>query len=156
MPDIVTSEKRSQMMSGIKGKNTKPELLVRKALHKIGFRYLLHVRYLVGKPDLVFPKYKAVLFINGCFWHGHNCDLFKWPSSNVEFWQKKISRNRENDKKAIEKLLEGKGRVGIIWECALKGKKRISFDRFLSKTVKWLKSETITFEIRGNETSYFS
>ena len=93
MVDVVTPEKRSAMMSGIKGKNTKPEFIVRKALFKRGFRYTLHNKNLPGKPDLVFARYKAVVFVNGCFWHGHNCHLFKWPKSNPEFWKEKITNN---------------------------------------------------------------
>lgn len=90
MADVVTPEKRSKMMSGIQGKNTKPELTIRKGLHALGFRYRLHGKTLPGKPDLVFPKYKAVIFIHGCFWHAHHCHLFKWPSTRVDFWQEKI------------------------------------------------------------------
>lgn len=148
MADIVSSEKRSQMMAGIKGKNTKPELLVRKALHKLGFRYRLHVKQLPGKPDLVFPKYKAVLFVHGCFWHGHDCHLFKWPSSKTEFWQKKITRNQEIDRLTIEKLHKEGWRTGIIWECALKGKKRRLFDDVIQETVRWLNTQEQYFQIR--------
>nr|WP_307190518.1 very short patch repair endonuclease [Bathymodiolus platifrons methanotrophic gill symbiont] len=92
---MVSRKKRSQMMAGIKGKDTKPELLIRKALHKKGFRYKLHDKSLSGKPDMVFPRYKSLIFINGCFWHGHDCHLFKWPSSKSEFWKEKITKNKE-------------------------------------------------------------
>ena len=101
MADIVDKKTRSKMMAGIKGKNTKPEMLIRKALFAKGLRYRLHDKNLPGKPDLVFPKYKAVIFVQGCFWHGHDCHLFKWPTSNKEYWRNKINRNREVDKLKI-------------------------------------------------------
>src|SRR6218665_3748298 len=102
MVDRVSRSKRSQMMAGIKGKNTKPEILVRSSLFKRGFRYVLHNSRLPGKPDLVFPKFKAVIFVNGCFWHAHTCHLFKWPSSNIEFWDQKIKDNLKRDIRNLE------------------------------------------------------
>ena len=99
MTDVVNKQTRSRMMSGIKSKNTKPELIIRKALFKKGFRFKLHDKSLPGKPDLVLPKYDAVIFIHGCFWHQHNCHLFKWPSTRPEFWETKIHRNVEVDKR---------------------------------------------------------
>ena len=93
MADVVDRKTRSRMMSGIRGKNTRPELLIRKGLHARGFRFRLHDKRLPGKPDLVLPKYSAVIFVHGCFWHGHDCHLFKWPQSRREFWRKKITRN---------------------------------------------------------------
>lgn len=110
------------MMSGIRGKNTKPEILVRKLLHKRGFRFRLHRKDLPGKPDLVFPRYHAVLFVHGCFWHAHSCKYFRWPSSNPEFWKSKISRNQLNDEASVSELLRLGWRVAIVWECALRGK----------------------------------
>ena len=89
MSDIISPPKRSDIMSKIRGKNTKPEILVRKFLFSQGFRYRLNVKTLPGKPDIVLPKYKTVIFINGCFWHGHNCKKGKLPSSNIDFWRKK-------------------------------------------------------------------
>lgn len=117
MTDIVDSATRSRMMSGIRGKNTKPELVVRSLLHKQGFRYRLHRRDLPGRPDIVLPKYRAVIFIHGCFWHGHGCKYFKWPSTREEFWQKKIRRNQHNDAEAQRTLLLEGWRVGVVWEC---------------------------------------
>ena len=101
MVDVVSKEKRSKMMSGIRYKDTKPEIIIRKALHAKGFRYSLHNNKLPGKPDIVLPKYNAIIFIHGCFWHQHNCHLFKWPSTRPEFWQNKISGNKERDKQNI-------------------------------------------------------
>src|SRR3989338_9459797 len=97
MTDVVSKFTRRCMMAGIKGKNTRPEILVRKLLHSRGFRFRLHGRSLPGKPDLVFRKYKAVIFVNGCFWHRHNCHLFKWPLTRKEFWKIKIRSNKRND-----------------------------------------------------------
>lgn len=136
-------------MAAIRGKNTKPELLIRKALHHAGFRYRLHVRDLPGKPDLVFPKYRAVLFINGCFWHRHDCRLFKWPKTRKEFWEQKINGNLANDQRKTALLLEAGWRVGIIWECALKGKTRLPKDEVIQFLTTWLKSSQTRTEIQG-------
>lgn len=149
MADVVDSKTRSRMMSGIRGKDTEPELIIRKKLHALGFRYKLHDKKLPGKPDMVFPKYKAVIFVNGCFWHGHNCHLFKWPSSREEFWRNKITRTQEKDKENIEKLLQGGWRILQIWECAIKGKERLSIDEIIEKTAFWLKSSQLELDIRG-------
>ena len=91
--DIVTAQERSRMMAGIRGKNTKPELAIRSALHRLGIRFRLHDKGLPGKPDLVFPKYRAVVLVHGCFWHGHDCHLFRWPKTRSEFWRHKIGAN---------------------------------------------------------------
>jgi len=150
--DIVDPETRSRMMSGIRGKDTKPELLIRKGLHRLGFRYRLHVKGLPGKPDLVFPKYKAVIFVNGCFWHGHDCHLFKPPSTRPEFWKEKIKKNRKRDTDVIESLQESGWRTLCIWECSLKGKLRFKMNDILSEAACWLKSNVLTSDIRGNKT----
>lgn len=120
MVDVVDHATRSRMMSGIRGKNTKPEMLIRAQLHRRGFRFRLHVRELPGKPDIVFPRYHAVIFVHGCFWHGHNCSYFKWPTTRPDFWREKIERNRSNDLKAWQALQEMGWRVGIVWECAIR------------------------------------
>ncbi len=151
MADIVSPEKRSQMMSGIGPKNTKPEMVIRKGLHSQGFRYKLHVSNLPGKPDLVFPKYHAVIFVHGCFWHGHDCNLFKWPSTREEFWRIKINRNRQKDVESRAALFSAGWRVGIIWECALKGKARLQADDLIKKISEWLISSSIFQEIQGTE-----
>ncbi|GAM11344.1 putative very short patch repair endonuclease [Geobacter sp. OR-1] len=124
MADIVSSDKRSQMMSGIKGKNTKLEILVRRGLFSRRMRFRLHVTKLPGKPDLVFAKYRTVVFVNGCFWHGHNCSLFRLPSTNSDFWKQKIQKNRENDAKHKKQLAETGWKTITIWECTVRGKKQ--------------------------------
>lgn len=150
MADIVSPEVRSRMMAGIRGTNTRPELLVRTGLHRLGFRYRLHDRSLPGKPDLVFPKWDAVLFVHGCFWHGHDCHLFKWPSSRPDFWHAKINRNRAVDQRSETALGELGWRCGIVWECALKGRFRRSQDTVIRACARWLRSRKPQFEIRGS------
>ncbi len=149
MTDVVDRDTRSRMMSGIKAKNTKPELLIRKALFSKGFRYRLHDKKLTGKPDLVFPRYQAAVFINGCFWHGHDCHLFKWPSTRPEFWQDKITRNRRRDAEVYGMLAEQGWRILTIWECALKGRTRLDFNRMVADIERWIRGEGKVREIRG-------
>ena len=149
MTDVVDKKTRSRMMSGIKGKDTKPELLVRKGLFSKGFRYRLHDKRLPGKPDLVFPKYNAVIFVHGCFWHGHGCILFKWPRTRKTFWRDKITGNRARDEKNVSALLSDGWRVLQIWECALKGAKRKKIDVIISRAEKWLTGKPKHAEIRG-------
>ena len=126
MIDVVDPATRSRMMSGIKGKDTKPELQVRKYLHSRGLRFRLHVKDLPGKPDLVFPKYKTVVFVHGCFWHQHTgCKYATMPSSRVNFWTNKLSENVMRDSYQIA-ALEGLGwRVFVVWECELPVKSKI-------------------------------
>ena len=120
MADNHTKEIRSMNMSHIRSKNTKPEEIVRKYLFSKGLRYRKNFRKLPGCPDIVLKKYKAVIFVNGCFWHKHDCGRFVWPSSNAEYWSKKINRNVERDAQNIALLTEQGWRVLIIWECQLK------------------------------------
>jgi DNA mismatch endonuclease, patch repair protein len=127
------------MMAGIKGKNTKPELLIRKELHHLGYRYKLHDKTLPGKPDLVFPKYKAVIFVHGCFWHMHECHLFKWPSTREEFWRAKLNYNQEVDKRNLSELKKHLWRVCIVWECSIKGKMRKPITNVIEQISKWVK-----------------
>lgn len=122
MADNHTKEIRSMNMSHIRSKNTKPEEIVRKYLFSKGLRYRKNDRKLPGCPDIVLKKYKVVIFVNGCFWHKHDCGRFVWPSSNVEYWSKKINRNVERDAQNIALLTEQGWRVLIIWECQLKKK----------------------------------
>lgn len=111
-------------MAAVKNKNTKPEMLIRKELHKRGFRYSLHNKKIPGKPDLYFRKYNAVLFINGCFWHMHDCSRVNIPETNSEFWEEKLNRNKERDKE-VRTLLDQSGiRHMTIWECDLRGKSK--------------------------------
>lgn len=122
--DVLTPEQRRLVMSRIKGKDTRPEMLMRRGLHGCGLRYRLHGIDLLGKPDMVFPKYRTVVFVNGCFWHGHGCSLFKWPKTRCAFWKSKINRNMERDQKVSAVLKAAGWRTLVVWECALKGKHR--------------------------------
>ena len=147
MADVVDSATRSRMMSGIRGRNTKPERVIRSLLHREGFRFRLHARDLPGKPDLILPRYNAAIFVNGCFWHGHDCRLFKWPGTRIEFWRMKIGRNQANDAKVRLALREAGWRVGTIWECALRGADK-DLGKLTRQTGHWLRSKSGELEIR--------
>lgn len=126
MVDTVTPEKRSQVMASVKQKNTKPEKRVRSYLHACGLRFRLHEKKLPGKPDLVFPKYHTVVFVNGCFWHGHkNCPAHRIPKSNVDFWKDKIESNAVRDVKNHEMLMHKGWNVIVIWECETKSQQSL-------------------------------
>ena len=118
--DVHSKEVRSYNMSRIKGKNTKPEELVRKYLFAQGFRYRKNDSRLPGKPDIVLPKYRTIILVNGCFWHHHECIYFRWPESNADFWRQKINRNVERDQKNIRQLEQTGWHVIVVWECELK------------------------------------
>jgi DNA mismatch endonuclease, patch repair protein len=147
MPDVFPAAVRSRMMAGIRAKDTKPEMLVRKGLHAMGFRYRLHDRKLPGKPDLVFPKYRAVIFVNGCFWHGHECPAFRWPKSRDEFWREKIGRNRANDILNREKLEVLGWRHFTVWECSLRKQSDKAKSRTFSICKKWLEEKLAIPEV---------
>ena len=132
MTDVHTTKIRSKNMGAIKCSNTQPELIVRKIIHSLGFRFSLK-KNIFGKPDLILPKYKKAIFVHGCFWHSHNCNLFKQPKSNISFWKKKFLKNKTRDK-IVEKNLSINGWYVIkIWECALKGKKKILINELKNK-----------------------
>ena len=121
MADVHDKKTRSYNMSKIKAKNTKPEMLVRKFLHAQGFRYTLHNKKLPGKPDIVLKKYKTIIFIHGCFWHGHtNCKYFVLPKTRTKWWTDKINHNKANDEKAVKALRKDGWKVITVWECKLK------------------------------------
>ena len=129
MSDQLTSDRRSWNMSQIKGKNTKPEIIVRKFLHASGYRFRIHQKNLLGKPDIVLSKYKTVVFVHGCFWHRHeNCKYSSFPKTNIEFWREKFKRNVERDNQIISDLERLGWNVIIIWECEVKS---LSFQKIL-------------------------
>lgn len=137
------------MMAAIRGKDTRPEMTIRRGLHARGFRFRLHVRDLPGRPDLVFPARRAALFVHGCFWHGHGCPMFRWPGSRVDFWRAKIDGNRARDR-AAEVALEAAGwRVLTVWECAMKGKGRLPPGRVLDLAAEWLATGEGRMAIEG-------
>lgn len=138
-------------MSRIRGADTKPEIQVRTLLHGLGFRYRLHRKDLPGKPDLVFPRYRAVVFVNGCFWHGHDCEYFQLPQTRREFWKEKISATRDRDLRQLSELDDLGWRHMTIWECALRGKGRLELDDLGELVARWLKSDSRVLEIRGTQ-----
>ena len=138
-------------MAGIKGKDTKPELLVRRGLHARGFRFRLHDKRLPARPDLVLPRYRAAILVHGCFWHGHDCPLFKLPQSRQDFWREKIGRNRERDAEAEARLDAAGWRVLTVWECSFKGPGRLGEDAAVTLAAAWLVSGERTGVIRGRE-----
>lgn len=144
MADTFTKEQRSRAMAAIKSKHTKPEMLVQKMLHAAGFRYRLHYKGLPGQPDLVFPRYKAVIFIHGCYWHYHGCTLSHLAKSNTDYWLPKIKRNLERDKQHVNALLESGWRVLIVWECAIRGKNKLEPATLLKRITAWLDSDKPT------------
>lgn len=135
--DVHSKETRSYNMSRIKGKETKPEVIVRKFLFSQGFRYRKNDKRYPGTPDIVLPKYRTVIFVNGCFWHKHEgCKYFVWPENNKEFWKNKIEANVERDNRNYELLKELGWNVTVIWECELKKNKREERLRELTETIK--------------------
>jgi DNA mismatch endonuclease (patch repair protein) len=154
MADIVSKEERSRRMSGIRSKNTKPERIIRKGLHACGFRFRLHDKKLPGKPDLVLRKYNAVIFVHGCFWHGHDCHLFKRPKSRKHFWGPKIEANKLRDARAYESLHRSGWRVAEVWECALKGRTKQPLENVIQRCATWLKSSKPDLEIIGSRNDH--
>lgn len=151
MPDIHNIEKRSKNMAAVKSFNTEPEKYVRKILFSLGFRYRLNQKKLPGSPDIVLAKYKTVIFIHGCFWHRHSCERAGTPKSNVDFWRKKFDSNVIRDRNNIQSLLISGWKVIVIWECAIKGKfkiSEISLKRILESSI--LNQSNLLIEIEGN------
>jgi DNA mismatch endonuclease (patch repair protein) len=128
-------------MAAIRAQNTRPEMLVRRGLHALGWRYRLHDRKLPGRPDLVFRRRRAVVFVNGCFWHGHDCHLFRWPKTEAQFWRQKIAGNVRRDISVRTQLQQNGWRVGEIWECALKGRERRPLNEVLGQIDAFLRGE---------------
>ena len=146
MTDIVDQQTRSRMMSGIRGKDTKPELALRRALHARGFRFRLHSGKVHGRPDLVLPKHRAVVFVHGCFWHRHEgCRYTTTPATRPEFWQAKFDANVARGSAVRTKLLEDGWRVATVWECALRKPAQVITTTDL--LVAWLPVGPVTIEI---------
>ena len=140
MVDVHTPAQRSRNMRAVRAKNTAPELIIRRALHAAGYRYRLHVKHLPGSPDIALPKHRVAIFVDGCFWHGHGCALFKIPQTRTEFWIGKIEGNRRRDLTKDEQLLAQGWRVFHVWECALRGVEAIELPEILSIFKSWLMS----------------
>ena len=141
MVDVLSPRQRAQNMSAIRGKDTLPEMVLRRGLHARGVRYRLHVTEFVGAPDLYFPRYRTVLFVHGCFWHVHSCSFFRMPATRREFWEAKLLANKERDLAAVQKLRELGLRVAIVWECSLRGKNRLTGPELAEVVESFLESE---------------
>lgn len=157
MVDVHDNNTRSRNMAAIKSKDTRPEMVIRKGLFARGYRYSLHKKSLPGKPDLVLKKYQTVIFVNGCFWHMHNCHMFRLPKSRADFWVRKLEENKRRDNRAISDLIRNGWRVIIVWECALKGRGKIGNGGAISMIETILSDQKLTntkknlYEIRGYE-----
>ena len=136
-------------MSRIRCRDTKPELLLRRGLHARGLRFRLHRKDLPGCPDLVFPRFRVAVFVHGCFWHGHECPMFKWPRTRTGFWRRKIEGNTERDRRAHAALSENDWRVLVIWECALRGPQRRPVAAVLDEIVRWFGTDEAAGFIQG-------
>ena len=145
MIDVVDASTRSRMMRGIRPSNTKPERLIRSALHRRGLRFARSSLELVGRPDAVLPRWRVAVFVNGCFWHLHGCKLSKMPGSNHEFWSAKLLANQIRDRRNVEALVETGWRILTVWECALRGADAKSqFDRWMEEVTIWIRSQNIS------------
>lgn len=153
--DIVDKQTRSRMMSNIRSKNTKAEIAIRKRLFAAGFRYRLFDPRLPGKPDIVLPRYKTVIFIHGCFWHGHNCPLYKIPTTRTEFWKNKLEGNRKRDLLNKKKLMKMSWRIVSVYECSwrlCKIDQDARFDQISSRVIDFIlngTNQTLTIQGRG-------
>lgn len=141
MTDIVDKRTRSRMMSRITGRDTRPERIVRSGLHRRGFRFSLHRRDLPGRPDLVLPAYRTVVFVNGCFWHCHDCDYFRLPKSNRKFWKQKLDGNRRRDETNRSELLDSGWYVAIVWECAIRDQRESAIAASIDRLAAWLRRD---------------
>lgn len=141
--DIVNKQTRSRYMAGIKSKDTRPEVRIRKELHQRGYRYRLHSNKLPGKPDVVLNKHKAVILVNGCFWHMHGCRLFKLPQSRTEFWKEKLEANVKRDQRNQVLLNQEGWRVFVIWECGVKSKKQLVVEQAVDAFEAWLDTDEV-------------
>lgn len=151
--DVHSPETRSYNMSRIRGRDTKPEMLIRRGLHARGLRYQLHRRDLPGRPDLVFPGRRAAILIHGCFWHGHSCPMFRLPATRAEFWKTKIEGNCARDIRTAQALAAAGWRLLIIWECALRGPARLTTSEALDRSERFLASNDQFLELTGRWSS---
>ena len=147
--DILTFEQRQRNMRRIRAKDSVPEMLLRRGLHNAGLRFRLHAAALPGRPDIVFPRYQAVILVHGCFWHGHDCPLFRLPATRPEFWTTKITGNRERDQRTAIALAELGWRVLTVWECSLKGPARRPMAEWMEHCVAFIRGEAPRASLTG-------
>lgn len=148
MVDHLTPAERSRNMARIRSKNTEPEMCIRKGLHALGYRYILHSAKIPGKPDIVLPKYRAVIFIHGCYWHGHDCGQAKLPKSNGSYWLPKIARNQERDARNLAAVEAAGWRHLVIWECAFRRKGEIGLEETVREAAEWVTNGDNSAEIQ--------
>lgn len=147
MADIVDAARRSLMMAGIRGRDTKIEVSIRKALHARGFRYRTDVRGLPGRPDIVLPRWRAVIQVHGCFWHAHDCGLCRIPATRPDFWREKLGGNVERDRRNADALIAAGWRVATVWECAVRGKGSGAPAAVAEALDRWIRSDERTKEL---------
>jgi DNA mismatch endonuclease, patch repair protein len=145
--DVHDAHTRSRNMAAIRNKNTACELALRSALHREGFRFRLHAKYLPGRPDICFPKYHAVILVHGCFFHVHKCPSFHWPSSHRKFWKTKLEGNAARDVRNETELLKAGWRVGKVWECTIRGANRQNIHATSVLIGRWLRSDSKSLEL---------
>ncbi|WP_213990120.1 very short patch repair endonuclease [Sodalis sp. dw_96] len=145
--DIFDKEKRHSIMHSVHSKNTSPELIIRRGLYRLGLRYRLHRKELPGCPDIVFFKYKTAIFVNGCFWHGHNCSRGKNSQTNKKFWAHKIAKNKIRDSNNIMDFMLMKWKILIVWECSIKGKGEFKINEVIVKCYNFILSNDTYSEI---------
>lgn len=151
MADRLTPEQRRLNMRRVRAKDTKPEITVRRLLHANGLRFRLHRRDLPGRPDIVLPRHHAALFVHGCFWHGHGCSLFRMPATRTEFWSAKIAGNQRRDRAAVDGLHTAGWRSLWVWECALRGKYRLTRSELSEAMTAFIRSDARFAEIGERE-----
>jgi DNA mismatch endonuclease (patch repair protein) len=149
MTDVHSAAACSRNMAAIRAKDTKPEIILRRALFADGFRYRLHDRKLPGRPDLVLPKYRAVIFVHSCFFHGHECPAFRWPATRRQFWRTKIEGNRARDAATENRLREAGWRVMTVWECVLRGRDKLPLADVAEYVGGWLRAGKPVDSIAG-------
>ncbi|WP_448502744.1 very short patch repair endonuclease [Sphingomonas sp.] len=149
MVDVVDTATRSRMMSGIRGRDTKIEVAIRKALHARGLRYRTDVRGLSGRPDIVLPRWRAAVLVHGCFWHAHDCGLCRIPATRPDFWREKLEGNAARDARNLTALLDAGWRVATVWECALRGKGPQALIDVADRLATWVRGEDRMIELRG-------
>lgn len=151
MADVVDAATRSRMMAGIRTQGTKPEIIIRKALHARGFRYSLHSKGMPGKPDIVMPRWRVAIFVHGCFWHQHGCHLSKMPATNMDFWEKKLAGNKLRDEKVTQALVAMGWRTATIWECTTRGPSALErLPGLMDELANWIRSgpEPTSFNLK--------
>ncbi|WP_183235821.1 DNA mismatch endonuclease Vsr [Bradyrhizobium sp. CIR18] len=149
MVDILTRDERSRRMALVRQKNTVPEIFVRHVLHQLGFRFRLNQTHLPGSPDIVLARWRTVVFVHGCFWHMHDCSLFKLPSTRADWWREKLKANAMRDDKIIHKLLDEHWRTVVVWQCSIKGPGRLDLGVFKHSISEAIRGKALLTELRG-------